>query len=272
MDIHFSLTRFQFFVRTPDADVERYLKMFTFLPIPKIKEIMEEQNKDPSKRVAQHALAQEFVELIHGEQEAEAAALQHRQLFRPRSSTAEPTPAPAAPTTPTVPPNYANSPYASFANPQAGNKFAPQTNFFNMPSVNVTLPRSLVYNQPFHKVLWSAGLVTSKSEGHRIIANKGAYVGSRPDDTGEMPDDLQFTPIKTWPAEKTQEFVIEGNVLMLKLGKWKFKMVRIVSDEEFKEKGLTAPGWEEIINRERVSEGQEKEEEKKQKKNEGNDQ
>jgi tyrosyl-tRNA synthetase len=232
---------YQFFVRTPDDAVERYLKMFTFIPLPEIAKIMEQQNQDPSKRVAQHALAYEFVELIHGKEEADAVALQHRQLFRPRSSTAEPTP--LGPTT--SPQSRAmRGPDASFVNPQSGNVHAPQTNFANMPNMNVTLPKSLVYNQTFNKILWSAGLVSSKSEGHRVIANKGAYVGSRPGDSGPMGDDLSFTPIQTWESTKTQDFIVDGELLFLKLGKWKFKMVKIISDEEFKRLGLSAPGWE----------------------------
>ncbi|KAH8428579.1 tyrosine--tRNA ligase MSY1 [Aspergillus melleus] len=237
---------YQFFVRTPDDVVERYLKMFTFIPLPEIAKIMEEQVKDPSKRVAQHTLASEFVELIHGKQEADAVAMQHRQLFRPRSSTAEPTPMPK---TTRAPARQTNSPSVFFANPQAGNAYAPQVNFTNMPSIQVTLPESLVYNQPLHKVLWSAGLVASKSEGHRIATNKGAYVGSRGGDSGMMSDDLSFTPITTWPGSKTQEFIVDGKLLFLKLGKWKFKTVTIVSDEEYKQLGLSAPGWETEVSK-----------------------
>ena len=204
---------------------------------------MQAQQADPPARVAQHALAFEFVELIHGRHEAESVALQHRQLFRPRSSTAEPTPL-----APTPKPSNASphSPTANFVNPQSGNKFAPQTNFANMPSIQVTLPRSLIYNQTFNKVLWSAGLVSSKSEGHRIVANKGAYVGASPGESGPMKDQLEFTPIKTWTGDKTEQFIIDGRIMFLKLGKWKFKTVNIISDEEFRERGLTAPGWSEL--------------------------
>ncbi|KAL3473437.1 hypothetical protein BJX99DRAFT_198493 [Aspergillus californicus] len=236
---------YQFFVRTPDNVVEGYLKMFTFLPIAEISKIMEEQNQDPSKRVAQHALAQEFVELIHGKQEADAVATQHRQLFRPRSSTAEPTPLPR---TPSASSGNPNSFTAGFINPQAGNPYAPQTNFANMQSARVTLPQSLVLNQPFNRILWSAGLVSSKGEGARIISNQGAYVGSLPGISGSriggsMRDQLEFTPIKSWTADKTEEFITDG-LLFLKMGKWKFKIVTVVSDEEFKKLGLTVPGWE----------------------------
>ncbi|KAJ5201886.1 Tyrosine--tRNA ligase [Penicillium cinerascens] len=233
---------YQFFVRTPDDAVERYLKLFTFVPLPEIASIMEQQKQDPAKRVAQHLLAYEFVELVHGREEADAVSLQHRQLFRSRSSTAEPSPMPRKPNTAGNP----QSPTAQFENPQSGNQYASQTNFANMPNARVTLPRSLVYNQQFNKILWSAGLVSSKGEGHRVITNNGAYVGSRPGDSGPMSDDLAFTPIRPWPSDKTQEYIMNDNLLMLKLGKWKFKMVEIVSDEDFRARGLTAPGWEEL--------------------------
>lgn len=230
-------------MRTPDDTVERYLKMFTFLPLTDIAKIMAEQARDPSRRVAQHALASEVVELIHGKVEADAVALQHRQLFRPRSSTAEPSPLPGKAGSSSSPQTKSST--AHFTTQQAGNPHAPQVNYANMPSAQVTLPRSLVYNQTFNKVLWSAGLVSSKSEGHRVVANNGAYVGSRPGDSGPMSDDLAFTPIRNWTADKTEQYILGGDLLILKLGKWKMKIVKIVSDEEFEKLGLTAPGWKE---------------------------
>ncbi|PYH93554.1 tyrosyl-tRNA synthetase mitochondrial precursor [Aspergillus ellipticus CBS 707.79] len=243
-DLTSSFELYQFFVRTPDDTVERYLKLFTFLPLPKIAEIMEEQNKDPSQRVAQHTLAAEFLELIHGPAEAKAVSLQHRQLFRPRSSTAEPTPLPPTPKSKVDP----NSPVSGFINPAAGNIHAPQTNFEGMKTGRIVLPRSLVWNQPIHKVLWSAGLVASKSEGHRIIANNGVYVGARPDGSA-MSDGLEFRPVKIWAPEKTNTFIVEGELLFFKIGKWKFRIIRIMDDEEFKKADLPIPpGWEEVCN------------------------
>ncbi|RAL15957.1 tyrosine--tRNA ligase MSY1 [Aspergillus homomorphus CBS 101889] len=231
---------YQFFVRTPDDVVKKYLKMFTFLPLPKIDQIMDEHVIDPSKRVAQHALAAEFVELIHGKTEAEAVALQHRQLFRSRSSTGEPTPLPGKPKPHPIP----QSPYASDANMAAGNIYAPQTNWEKMPSLRMELPRSVVYGQSLSKVLWSAGLVNSKSEAHRLCANGGAYVGSRPSNSGQIEDQLEFTPIGIWLPDMTERFIMDGELLFLKVGKWKFKIVKIISDEEFAKKGLTCPGFE----------------------------
>ncbi|KAJ5225243.1 Tyrosine--tRNA ligase [Penicillium chermesinum] len=219
---------YQFFIRTPDDTIERYLKLFTFIPIPEIATIMEEQNKDPSKRIAQHRLAYEFVYLIHGRDEAEAVSLQHRQLFRSRSSTGEPSPLPLN-TTPSK--ENPKSVTAGMITPQSGNPFAPQTNFANMGNFKVTLPRSLVYNQPFNKILWSAGLVATKGEGHRVIKNNGATVGCKPGTGAAMGDNLTFMPLL-------------DDHLMIKMGKWKLRMIQIISDEDFRAQGLTAPGWE----------------------------
>ncbi|WVO18329.1 tyrosine-tRNA ligase [Cryptococcus depauperatus] len=64
---HTSASEFyQFFLRTPDADVERYLKLFTFLPLSEIEEVTTQHQSDKSQRRAQKLLAAEVTELVHG--------------------------------------------------------------------------------------------------------------------------------------------------------------------------------------------------------------
>ncbi|KAJ2705477.1 tyrosyl-tRNA synthetase, partial [Coemansia sp. IMI 203386] len=58
---------YQFFVKTTDADVERFLKMFTLLPIPRIDQILQEHRMVPENFLAQKLLAAEVTELIHGQ-------------------------------------------------------------------------------------------------------------------------------------------------------------------------------------------------------------
>lgn len=58
---------YQFFVRTPDADVEQLLKLFTFKTSREIKEIMDKHKQEPSKWLAQKALAKDVTTLVHGE-------------------------------------------------------------------------------------------------------------------------------------------------------------------------------------------------------------
>ena len=57
---------FQFWMRTDDKDVERYLKFFTFLTEPEISEIVKNHAQSPEKRVAQRELARAVTTLVHG--------------------------------------------------------------------------------------------------------------------------------------------------------------------------------------------------------------
>jgi tyrosyl-tRNA synthetase len=57
---------YQFFIRTEDADVIRFLKIFTFLPIERIAEIERAMAEAPEKRLAQKTLAEEMTRTVHG--------------------------------------------------------------------------------------------------------------------------------------------------------------------------------------------------------------
>jgi tyrosyl-tRNA synthetase len=64
---------YQFFIRTQDEDVERFLKIFTFIPLDEISEIMKESEAAPEKRIAQTRLADEVTCIVHGERGLEIA-------------------------------------------------------------------------------------------------------------------------------------------------------------------------------------------------------
>lgn len=61
-----SFQLYQYFVRTEDADVEKFLHFFTFLPIRYINEIVEAHFKKPELRTAQKILAEKVTLLVHG--------------------------------------------------------------------------------------------------------------------------------------------------------------------------------------------------------------
>jgi tyrosyl-tRNA synthetase len=100
---------YQFWLNTADADVERFLKYFTFLSLDDIAELSEATARAPEKRAAQRVLAREVTRLVHGDaglREAEAitealfsgdvASLTERQLtqaFREVPTTRLPSPA-----------------------------------------------------------------------------------------------------------------------------------------------------------------------------------
>ncbi|XP_047237949.1 tyrosine--tRNA ligase, mitochondrial [Girardinichthys multiradiatus] len=64
---------YQFFLRQPDASVEGYLKLFTFLPLAEVERLMEQQRENPSKRLAHKRLAAEVTKLVHGKEGLESA-------------------------------------------------------------------------------------------------------------------------------------------------------------------------------------------------------
>ncbi|XP_041111219.1 tyrosine--tRNA ligase, mitochondrial [Polyodon spathula] len=64
---------YQYFVRQLDSNAERYLKLFTFLPLPEIEHIMDQHGREPEKRGAQKRLAAEVTKLVHGKEGLESA-------------------------------------------------------------------------------------------------------------------------------------------------------------------------------------------------------
>ena len=211
------------------------MKLFTFMTLPDIQTLISEHQVNASKRIAQHKLAYEVLCLVHSVVDAKEAQIQHGELFT-RSPTLQ-----QLITSNSSIDSPENSKPELMSN--SLNKMAPITTAHNSPSLNITLPASLVVAQPIARVLYSAGLVSSRSEGHRLCAQEGAYVASRPADQGTMGDNLEFTPCKNWLPAATTTHIIDGKVLILRIGKWRMKIVHIVSDEEFEAKGLAAPGW-----------------------------
>ena len=57
---------YQFFIRTDDRDVVRYLKFFTFLSQEEIIELDRQHNENPGARTAHKALAKAVTDLLHG--------------------------------------------------------------------------------------------------------------------------------------------------------------------------------------------------------------
>ncbi len=57
---------YQFFIRTDDRDVVRYLKFFTFLSQEEIIELERQHNENPGARTAHKALAKAVTDLLHG--------------------------------------------------------------------------------------------------------------------------------------------------------------------------------------------------------------
>ena len=269
---------YQYFLRTTDADVERYLKLFTFLPLSEISNLIKDHSEAPHKRVAQHKLAFEVLCLVHGVQNARVAQEQHNAVFQkptvtgllsadsePTSSSQSSQPKSYGPPVKVSGSNTPPKRLPTDVSPSL-NIHAPQANANSSPLSNATLPLSLVQDMPIARVLYSAGLVSSRSEGHRLILKRGAYVASRPDKRkGGMPDQVDYIPIDNWAPAETMGYMIpadqdpgpisisQGSTgatgqdligsFIFRIGKWRVRIARVISDSLFIEKGLSCPGW-----------------------------
>jgi tyrosyl-tRNA synthetase len=72
---------YQYWMRTEDADVGRWLKAFTFLPLAEIDALVEAHAVAPERREGQQRLAEEITRLVHGEDGLSAAVRASNALF-----------------------------------------------------------------------------------------------------------------------------------------------------------------------------------------------
>lgn len=72
---------YQYLLNTDDSKVEEYLKVFTFISLEEIAEIMEKHNKEPHLRLAQKELARCIITDLHGEESYNNAIKISENLF-----------------------------------------------------------------------------------------------------------------------------------------------------------------------------------------------
>ncbi|SER53007.1 tyrosyl-tRNA synthetase [Actinokineospora terrae] len=72
---------YQYFVNVGDADVLRYLRLFTFLSQEEIQALEQDTTERPHLRSAQKRLAEEFTTLVHGERETTQVKAASQALF-----------------------------------------------------------------------------------------------------------------------------------------------------------------------------------------------
>lgn len=78
---------YQFWLNTTDADAERFIKFYTFLPKEEIEALIDEHKTAPHERKLQKKLAEEVTEWVHEKEELEKAIKASEILFG--RSTAE---------------------------------------------------------------------------------------------------------------------------------------------------------------------------------------
>ena len=73
---------YQFWLNTADADVYRFLRLFTFLPVAEIEEIERADTRRAGRKEAQEVLAREVTGLVHGSAALAAAKRITQALFQ----------------------------------------------------------------------------------------------------------------------------------------------------------------------------------------------
>ena len=146
---------FQYWLKTADADVAKYLKLFTFMPLDEIEALVAEGEAAPERRLGQKRLAVEITRLVHSEAGLAAAERATQVLFG-----------------------------------QAIDKLSDRDVadiFADVPVL--TLPRARLGKWLLVDLFAEAGLCKSKSEARRLIANGGAYLNNRKVESDAAPLD-----------------------------------------------------------------------------------
>ena len=73
---------YQFFFNTDDADVIRYIKLFTWLGPDEVAPLQEAVREQPGRREAQQTLAEQITQIVHGQSGLEQARRVTRAFFR----------------------------------------------------------------------------------------------------------------------------------------------------------------------------------------------
>jgi len=139
---------YQFWINLPDANIEQYLKVYTFLPVGEINALMELHKRNPGERQAQETLARLVTEIVHGPAATAQAAAASDALF-------------------------GDTPFAELS------REARQVALAEAPSVTLAR-KDLDGGVSLAEVLVQGGLAGSKSDARRLIEGKGITLGGFP--------------------------------------------------------------------------------------------
>jgi tyrosyl-tRNA synthetase len=153
---------YQFWLNQEDADVEKLLRLFTFLPLAEIARIVAEHATDPGKRSGQRLLARELTTLVHGAETADRVIEASQLLFGGATNA-----------------HSSHEAYRELVD--------------EVPTVRIP-KQTLVAGIALAEALVTAGLAASKGEARRGLEQKGFAVnGEKVEDAarGLGPNDLK---------------------------------------------------------------------------------
>lgn len=84
---------YQFWLNASDADAEKWIKIFTFLPPAEVDQLQQQHTAKPEARLLQKTLAKAVTTFVHGEEGYEKALADTEKLFANQSAPVETLPA-----------------------------------------------------------------------------------------------------------------------------------------------------------------------------------
>lgn len=137
---------YQFWLNIDDRDLEKMLKVFSFKDIDEIKNLLTASNKDPHLRIGQRSLAQEMTALVHSVEDLEQVEQASAVLF--------------------------GSGVFSSLNQKTLESVLAEAGLVEVKLLNGQLP-------PAADLFVAAGIVKSKTEARRMIADGAAWVNNQ---------------------------------------------------------------------------------------------
>lgn len=148
---------YQFWINLPDADIDRYLKIYTFLPLIEIDALMELHLRNPGERQAQETLARLVTEIVHGAAATAQCAAASDALF-------------------------GDTPFHELSRDALAVALA------EAPSVKISR-RGLAEGFSLAEALVAGGMASSKGDARRLIEGRGITLSGQ---TIENPDQKIF--------------------------------------------------------------------------------
>ena len=143
---------YQYWINSDDADVERFLKLFTFLPLEEISIV--KRLADAQLNMAKAVLAYEATKVTHGAEAAEAAWRASMEAFHSKPVDADLFPSSTIPRT------------------------APASDTAAIPFMEITAAE-LVDGVPAFELFHRCGLCSSRGEARRLLSQGGGYINER---------------------------------------------------------------------------------------------
>ena len=141
---------YQFWINLPDADIEHYLNVYTFLPLVEIAALIELHRRSPGERQAQETLARLVTETVHGPAAVAQAAAATDALF-------------------------GETPFGELSRETPFGELsreAREVALAEAPSVTL-VKKDVADGSPLAEALVKGGLASSKGDARRLITGKG---------------------------------------------------------------------------------------------------